>query len=98
MCFKDIYPAAPHHYLVVPIEHIKSCHSLRRKHVDLGQVQDYNQSTSVAMTTDAIKTDLTSTEDTPTAAAVHLVMLLLRSLNEHTNTSARSSASVYYVI
>ncbi|TNM94954.1 hypothetical protein fugu_017713 [Takifugu bimaculatus] len=33
--FKDIYPAAPHHYLVVPIQHLTSFHSLQRRHVDL---------------------------------------------------------------
>ncbi|KAK5880194.1 hypothetical protein CesoFtcFv8_023246 [Champsocephalus esox] len=35
VCFRDIYPAAPHHYLVVPIQHIHSCFSLHRGHVDL---------------------------------------------------------------
>ncbi|XP_060908081.1 adenosine 5'-monophosphoramidase HINT3-like [Labrus mixtus] len=32
VCFTDIYPAAPHHYLVVPMQHITSCHSLHRGH------------------------------------------------------------------
>ncbi|TDH00408.1 hypothetical protein EPR50_G00188010 [Perca flavescens] len=35
VCFRDIDPAAPHHYLVVPIQHIHSCLSLRRGHIGL---------------------------------------------------------------
>ncbi|XP_051264623.1 adenosine 5'-monophosphoramidase HINT3-like isoform X2 [Dicentrarchus labrax] len=35
VCFRDIYPAAPHHYLVVSIQHIHSCHSLHRGHTGL---------------------------------------------------------------
>ncbi|XP_047429095.1 adenosine 5'-monophosphoramidase HINT3-like [Mugil cephalus] len=35
VCFRDIYPAAPHHYLVVPRQHITNCHSLHRGHIDL---------------------------------------------------------------
>ncbi|XP_044024486.1 histidine triad nucleotide-binding protein 3-like [Siniperca chuatsi] len=35
VCFRDIYPAAPHHYLVVPIQHIHSCYSLHRGHISL---------------------------------------------------------------
>ncbi|KAM6992402.1 adenosine 5'-monophosphoramidase HINT3-like [Tautogolabrus adspersus] len=35
VCFRDIYPAAPHHYLVVPKQHITSCHSLHRGHIGL---------------------------------------------------------------
>ncbi|XP_038143469.1 histidine triad nucleotide-binding protein 3-like [Cyprinodon tularosa] len=35
VCFKDIYPAAPHHYLVIPTEHIISCKSLKRGNIGL---------------------------------------------------------------
>ncbi|XP_032399069.1 LOW QUALITY PROTEIN: histidine triad nucleotide-binding protein 3-like [Etheostoma spectabile] len=35
VCFRDIDPAAPHHYLVVPIQHIHSCLSLHSGHVGL---------------------------------------------------------------
>ncbi|XP_068580553.1 adenosine 5'-monophosphoramidase HINT3-like isoform X2 [Cebidichthys violaceus] len=35
VCFRDIVPAAPHHYLVVPKQHIRSCLSLHRGHVHL---------------------------------------------------------------
>ncbi|XP_034755672.1 LOW QUALITY PROTEIN: histidine triad nucleotide-binding protein 3-like [Etheostoma cragini] len=35
VCFRDIYPAAPHHYLVVPIQHIHSCLSLHSGHIGL---------------------------------------------------------------
>nr|XP_020445434.1 histidine triad nucleotide-binding protein 3-like isoform X2 [Monopterus albus] len=35
VCFKDIEPAAPHHYLVVPRKHITSCLSLHRGHTGL---------------------------------------------------------------
>ncbi|XP_028253215.1 histidine triad nucleotide-binding protein 3-like [Parambassis ranga] len=35
VCFRDIYPAAPHHFLVVPREHIHSCHSLHRGHINV---------------------------------------------------------------
>ncbi|XP_058468581.1 adenosine 5'-monophosphoramidase HINT3-like [Solea solea] len=35
VCFRDIDPAAPHHYLVIPRKHIHSCSSLHRKHIDL---------------------------------------------------------------
>ncbi|CAL8313108.1 unnamed protein product [Lota lota] len=37
VCFRDIYPAAPHHFLVVPRRHIVSCLSLSKKHVCLVQ-------------------------------------------------------------
>lgn len=39
VCFRDISPAAPHHYLVIPKQHIHSCFLLHRGHVDLGQLQ-----------------------------------------------------------
>ncbi|XP_069370690.1 adenosine 5'-monophosphoramidase HINT3-like [Paralichthys olivaceus] len=35
VCFRDIYPAAPHHYLVVPRKHIHSCFSLDSGHIQL---------------------------------------------------------------
>ncbi|XP_074471963.1 adenosine 5'-monophosphoramidase HINT3-like isoform X2 [Sebastes fasciatus] len=35
VCFRDIVPAAPHHYLVVPIQHIHSCFSLNMEHIGL---------------------------------------------------------------
>ncbi|XP_037541076.1 histidine triad nucleotide-binding protein 3-like [Nematolebias whitei] len=35
VCFRDICPVAPHHYLVIPREHIHSCRSLSRRHVEL---------------------------------------------------------------
>ncbi|XP_071335307.1 adenosine 5'-monophosphoramidase HINT3-like isoform X2 [Trachinotus anak] len=35
VCFRDIEPAAPHHYLVVPIQHIHSCFSLQKRHIGL---------------------------------------------------------------
>uniref|UniRef100_A0A673BZ47 Histidine triad nucleotide-binding protein 3-like n=1 Tax=Sphaeramia orbicularis TaxID=375764 RepID=A0A673BZ47_9TELE len=35
VCFRDICPAAPHHYLVIPRKHIQSCFSLNRRHVNL---------------------------------------------------------------
>ncbi|XP_029281321.1 histidine triad nucleotide-binding protein 3-like isoform X2 [Cottoperca gobio] len=35
VCFRDIDPAAPHHYLVVPIQHIESCCSLHTGHLGL---------------------------------------------------------------
>uniref|UniRef100_A0A3B3WC42 HIT domain-containing protein n=1 Tax=Poecilia mexicana TaxID=48701 RepID=A0A3B3WC42_9TELE len=31
----DIDPVAPHHYLVIPRDHIVSCKSLNRSHIDL---------------------------------------------------------------
>ncbi|XP_061785736.1 adenosine 5'-monophosphoramidase HINT3-like [Nerophis lumbriciformis] len=35
VCFRDICPAAPHHYLVVPTQHIESCFSLNNGHIKL---------------------------------------------------------------
>ncbi|XP_062407397.1 adenosine 5'-monophosphoramidase HINT3-like isoform X2 [Sardina pilchardus] len=35
VCFKDISPAAPHHYLVVPRLHIEDCSELRPEHTAL---------------------------------------------------------------
>ncbi|XP_056150592.1 adenosine 5'-monophosphoramidase HINT3-like [Lampris incognitus] len=35
VCFRDICPAAPHHYLVVPRQHILSCFSLQPQHIGL---------------------------------------------------------------
>ncbi|XP_068505309.1 adenosine 5'-monophosphoramidase HINT3 isoform X2 [Syngnathus scovelli] len=35
VCFRDIRPAAPHHYLVVPVEHIVNCSSLHKGHIRL---------------------------------------------------------------
>ncbi|XP_075940707.1 uncharacterized protein LOC142942316 isoform X2 [Anarhichas minor] len=35
VCFRDIVPAAPHHYLVVPKQHIHSCFSLQSRHIHL---------------------------------------------------------------
>ncbi|XP_010624060.1 histidine triad nucleotide-binding protein 3 [Fukomys damarensis] len=35
VCFRDIRPAVPHHYLVVPRKHIRSCRELQRDHSGL---------------------------------------------------------------
>ncbi|KAJ0047270.1 hypothetical protein NL108_001817, partial [Boleophthalmus pectinirostris] len=35
VCFRDICPVAPHHYLVIPKEHFVSCQSLQWHHCSL---------------------------------------------------------------
>uniref|UniRef100_A0A8C1TG56 Si:dkey-25e12.3 n=1 Tax=Cyprinus carpio TaxID=7962 RepID=A0A8C1TG56_CYPCA len=35
VCFKDIDPGAPHHYLVIPKKHIHSCLSLQADDINL---------------------------------------------------------------
>ncbi|XP_053315397.1 adenosine 5'-monophosphoramidase HINT3 [Spea bombifrons] len=35
VCFKDIRPGAPHHYLVVPKTHVGNCKTLSKDHVQL---------------------------------------------------------------
>ncbi|TRY57028.1 hypothetical protein DNTS_023936 [Danionella cerebrum] len=37
ICFKDIYPVAPFHFLVIPRKHIHSCLSLSTDHISLVQ-------------------------------------------------------------
>uniref|UniRef100_A0A8D0G2V3 Adenosine 5'-monophosphoramidase HINT3 n=1 Tax=Strix occidentalis caurina TaxID=311401 RepID=A0A8D0G2V3_STROC len=33
VCFRDIRPNAPHHYLVVPVEHMGNCKTLKTEHI-----------------------------------------------------------------
>uniref|UniRef100_A0A8B9NYX2 Adenosine 5'-monophosphoramidase HINT3 n=1 Tax=Apteryx owenii TaxID=8824 RepID=A0A8B9NYX2_APTOW len=33
VCFRDIRPGAPHHYLVVPVEHMGNCKTLKKEHI-----------------------------------------------------------------
>ncbi|XP_030628033.1 histidine triad nucleotide-binding protein 3-like [Chanos chanos] len=40
VCFWDIYPAAPQHYLVVPKKHIVNCAALDKHDVSLDQRAD----------------------------------------------------------
>ncbi|XP_015277010.1 PREDICTED: histidine triad nucleotide-binding protein 3-like [Gekko japonicus] len=35
VCFRDIRPGAPHHYLVVPKIHFGNCKTLKREHIPL---------------------------------------------------------------
>ena len=37
VCFRDLYPAAPHHFLVIPRQHIVSCLSLTKQDAPLGE-------------------------------------------------------------
>lgn len=38
LAFKDIKPAATHHYLIIPRKHIKNTSSLRASDLDLGKI------------------------------------------------------------
>uniref|UniRef100_A0A8B9Z6P5 Adenosine 5'-monophosphoramidase HINT3 n=1 Tax=Buteo japonicus TaxID=224669 RepID=A0A8B9Z6P5_9AVES len=33
VCFRDIRPGAPHHFLVVPVEHMGNCKTLKAEHI-----------------------------------------------------------------
>ncbi|XP_009878489.1 PREDICTED: histidine triad nucleotide-binding protein 3 [Charadrius vociferus] len=35
VCFRDIRPSAPHHYLVVPVEHMGNCKTLKAEHIPI---------------------------------------------------------------
>lgn len=40
VCFRDIRPGAPHHYLVVPVEHMGNCKTLKSEHVPIGKAEN----------------------------------------------------------
>ncbi|XP_076129076.1 adenosine 5'-monophosphoramidase HINT3-like [Alosa pseudoharengus] len=35
VCFRDVKPGAPHHYLVIPRDHVGNCKSLKKEHIPL---------------------------------------------------------------
>ncbi|XP_072711898.1 adenosine 5'-monophosphoramidase HINT3 isoform X1 [Ciconia boyciana] len=37
VCFRDIRPGAPLHYLVVPVEHMGNCKTLKAEHIPVGK-------------------------------------------------------------
>lgn len=37
VCFRDIRPGAPHHYLIVPRYHMGNCKTLKSEHIPLGK-------------------------------------------------------------
>lgn len=41
VCFQDIDPGAPHHYLVIPKKHIHSCLSLQADDTNLGKMMSF---------------------------------------------------------
>ncbi len=41
VCFQDIDPGAPHHYLVIPKKHIHSCLSLQKDDTNLGKMMSF---------------------------------------------------------
>lgn len=41
VCFRDIDPGAPHHYLVIPKQHIHSCLSLQADDIGLGKIMSF---------------------------------------------------------
>lgn len=42
VCFRDIRPGAPHHYLVVPVEHMGNCKTLKSEHIPIGKAAAWN--------------------------------------------------------